>query len=427
LIQWADHEDDGTETMTDTTNTTKELPKAYRPADFEAAIYERWLAADVFAPDGAGSTESNEGPGDTAAAVQSEIAVRPVEVLIVGDGRNIHVRRLAAALAERGLRVDLACFEGDPIAGVRIHLLGSLPPALDRRYLFAIPALARLIRQTRPGLVHASFVSSYGLMTALATMLVSPTGTRPPVLQSALGSDLLVAPGRSRIKRWLATLTLRRADLITYNSASLREVIERLAPRARTHRFIWGPERHLLESERQPERLALSTRRMEPDMRVELVVAAWRRAREIAPATLDGWRLVVTHQGSQADLVHAAAGDDPTIDFVGVLPYDELQRMLLRARMMISSPTSDATSAALMDAFAAGLVPVVNAIPGALEWVDTEVGEIVSRDPTADELAAAIVRAAGRPDDPDRARARARDIVWEDEVPRLIAAYRTLL
>ena len=29
--------------------------KAYRPGAFEAAIYERWLAADVFAPDGAGS------------------------------------------------------------------------------------------------------------------------------------------------------------------------------------------------------------------------------------------------------------------------------------------------------------------------------------------------------------------------------------
>ena len=44
--------------MTDTTDTTtaNTLPKAYIPADFEAAIYERWLAADVFAPDGAGST-----------------------------------------------------------------------------------------------------------------------------------------------------------------------------------------------------------------------------------------------------------------------------------------------------------------------------------------------------------------------------------
>jgi valyl-tRNA synthetase len=40
--------------MTDTT-TAPALPKAWQPADHEAAIYERWLAADVFAPDGAGS------------------------------------------------------------------------------------------------------------------------------------------------------------------------------------------------------------------------------------------------------------------------------------------------------------------------------------------------------------------------------------
>src|SRR6476620_7778826 len=33
-----------------------DLPKAYTPRDVEGAIYERWLAADVYAPDGAGST-----------------------------------------------------------------------------------------------------------------------------------------------------------------------------------------------------------------------------------------------------------------------------------------------------------------------------------------------------------------------------------
>src|SRR5262245_45729465 len=33
-----------------------DLPKAYTPSDVEGAIYERWLAADVFAPDGRGST-----------------------------------------------------------------------------------------------------------------------------------------------------------------------------------------------------------------------------------------------------------------------------------------------------------------------------------------------------------------------------------
>ncbi len=33
-----------------------QLAKAYVPAEFEHEVYERWLAADVFAPDGAGST-----------------------------------------------------------------------------------------------------------------------------------------------------------------------------------------------------------------------------------------------------------------------------------------------------------------------------------------------------------------------------------
>jgi valyl-tRNA synthetase len=37
-----------------------ELSKAYQPNEVEGAIYDRWLAADVFAPDGAGSTADAE-------------------------------------------------------------------------------------------------------------------------------------------------------------------------------------------------------------------------------------------------------------------------------------------------------------------------------------------------------------------------------
>ncbi len=39
-----------------------DLPKTYTPSDVEGAIYERWLAADVFAPDGAGSTADPDLP-----------------------------------------------------------------------------------------------------------------------------------------------------------------------------------------------------------------------------------------------------------------------------------------------------------------------------------------------------------------------------
>jgi len=40
----------------------RELPKAYVPADFESAVYEHWRTADVFSPDGAGSTADPSKP-----------------------------------------------------------------------------------------------------------------------------------------------------------------------------------------------------------------------------------------------------------------------------------------------------------------------------------------------------------------------------
>src|SRR3954471_13355039 len=44
------------------TEAGEQLAKAYVPADFEHDIYERWLAADVFAPDGKGATAGRRLP-----------------------------------------------------------------------------------------------------------------------------------------------------------------------------------------------------------------------------------------------------------------------------------------------------------------------------------------------------------------------------
>jgi valyl-tRNA synthetase len=44
------------------TTQTRELPKAYVPVEFESAVYERWLAAGVFAPDGPGATADPDLP-----------------------------------------------------------------------------------------------------------------------------------------------------------------------------------------------------------------------------------------------------------------------------------------------------------------------------------------------------------------------------
>ena len=53
--------------MTDEANATgrgarSSLPKTYVPADVEGAVYERWLAADVFGPDARGATADVDAP-----------------------------------------------------------------------------------------------------------------------------------------------------------------------------------------------------------------------------------------------------------------------------------------------------------------------------------------------------------------------------
>ena len=351
-----------------------------------------------------------------------------LRVMLVGDGESIHVRRLAAALAEIGCEVDLACFEGDPLDGVSLHRIGDLPARSDRRYGIGVLPLARMMARRRPDLVHACFLSSYGLMTNLAvTVLRMRRVDAPSVVQSPLGSDLLVAARRSKIRKRLAALTLRSADLATFNSTTLDGEIRALAPRVARHRFVWGPERSLFGRRLGEEPIAVCTRRLEPIMRVDLVVTAWRRARAIAPERLRRWRLVVTHDGSRREQVAAAAGNDPSIELPGKLAYGELQRLLLRSRLYLSLPESDAASAALLDGLAAGLLPVLNALPGNLEWADESIGEIVERDPSVDEVADAIVRAVSRPFVPTHNRDRVRAVVWEDEVRRLLDAYRSLV
>ncbi|MBA3307454.1 MAG: valine--tRNA ligase [Chloroflexi bacterium] len=45
-----------------TDSDATEMPKAYRPAEIEPRVYARWLAADVFAPDGVGSRADQTKP-----------------------------------------------------------------------------------------------------------------------------------------------------------------------------------------------------------------------------------------------------------------------------------------------------------------------------------------------------------------------------
>ena len=99
---------------------TKQLPKAYVPADVESAVYERWLAADVFAPDGA-----------VYASIAKTMVQRHnyLELMVQGQDwlDKPHVPFWLAALAFRLFGVQTWAQRRLP--PVRMALLSALEPA----------------------------------------------------------------------------------------------------------------------------------------------------------------------------------------------------------------------------------------------------------------------------------------------------------
>lgn len=335
-------------------------------------------------------------------------------LLLVADGVSVHTVRLAKGLVDAGMDVHVATFEASPDLSGTVHMLGAAAPSNDMRYPMAVPKLARLIRQLRPVAVNAHYLSSYGAMSAIAVRMQSRRH-RPRLVQTVWGSDVLVAPRRSAFHRHAAKAWLRSADLVTGDSQDIRADVVRLAPKASWHTFVFGPERSLLEAPRRTEPVVLSARRLERDMRIDLVIEAFRRLQLDSGS---GYRLIVSSSGSMESELKRLAIGVPRVDFVGHLDRPALHELLEIAQVAVSVPESDGTSAALMDALAAGVTPVVNDLPANREWVDPDVGVIVSRDPNPQELADAMATALADPPRTERIRAAVAEHTWEAELAR---------
>ena len=338
-------------------------------------------------------------------------------VLLVGDAASVHLRRLATSLAAFGCRVRIAGFEGAPLDGIPMYRLGSLPLTADRRYLFAIPRLAALLRRHRPDVVNAHYLTSYGVMSAAALRLAFPVTPRPALVQTVWGDDLLVTPRRSGLHRRLGAVALRSAALITGDSADLADAARSLAPAVPWATVVFGPPRALLDAPLTKERLIVSARQLLPDMRVGRIVRAFLAARRPHAGELEGWRLVVAGSGPEDASLRAFAADEPgAVDIVGGLTHEDLGSLLLRSSIQVSIPVSDATSATLLEGLAAGSLPVVNDLPANREWVDGNIGVIVSRHPTVDELAAALRKAVASKPMTGELRRRVAHVTWESQV-----------
>ena len=327
--------------------------------------------------------ESSPGPRGTSTSSPS--------LLFIADGASPIVQRWLSHAADRGYRVGLLTLAPPPhpIPGVWSIPVPRTPARVGAvgRYLAAIPALLRSIRQQQPDIVHAHYGGGYGLLGALCH-------GRSQFVLSLWGSDLLVSPRRSRLRAALLRWMTRRADAICVNSAYLKEQATAYTNK-RVHVTYFGVD-PLFFAQHGGERpadtpLRLATvKTFNENSGIDILLQAVRVCLDNAvPVHLTA----VGHdpRGSAQSLA-TSLGVADVVTFTGPLLPSEVARVFAAADVYVQ-PTvhTEGFGVAVAEAQAASVPAIVSRVGGLVEAVDPISGEVVPPgDPQA--LAEALTR-----------------------------------
>jgi glycosyltransferase involved in cell wall biosynthesis len=309
----------------------------------------------------------------------------------------------------RGDEVLVVSFHPDRLPGVPSVFLGTLPFDKYRNkhvYGTRLPRVRRLLREFAPDVVFAPYLLSNGLMAAA----VAPA----PVVTAAMGGDVLDHPDhpwwRRAAKRALVRLACLRARSVQSVAPHLSDALRAAGvPARKIVEFPIGIDRARFHpappagapAARPP--LVVCTRNHMPVYDIptvlEALAALAAEGRAFRASFAGGGDLLEAHRRRAAQL-----GLEGRVEMLGLLAHEELPELLRRADVYVSAALSDGTSAALLEALATGLVPVVTDVAANRGWL--EPGRSGLLFPPGD--APALARALGRALDDAELRERAR-------------------
>jgi len=294
-----------------------------------------------------------------------------LKICYLADGKSVHTQKWVRYFADKGHNVCLVTFnETKPIEGVEVKKLRYFSKFA---YPFRIFEVKKAVKKIAPDILHAHYVSHYGMYAAL-------TGFKPLVV-SVWGSDVLVDPKRSMMKSYVVRYVLKKADLITVDSvSSFRMVVGFGADEGKVKLIIHGADLkmfHPVEDREefkkdlgvpQSYHIVISTRSLESIYDIDTLIKAVPHILDDCPNT---YFLIIgdgTQRRKLEELTHKL-GVTENVRFVGLLPNYEIPKFLGISDVYVSTSLSDTTSVSLLEAMACELPVVVTDLEGNREWI----------------------------------------------------------
>jgi len=300
-----------------------------------------------------------------------------------------------------GHEVHVVSFESAQIQGATVHVLKL--PVLVRSATFPLKLLSiyrmrALIKRIKPDVLHAHYVTNYGLFGAFCNF--------KPFVITAWGSDVLVVPEArliSTIKSIIAKYTLKKADSITCDARHMKEAITRLGISPEkvniiffgvdTRKFSFGQKSRALRVQLgvDDSPTVISLRNLEPIYDIESLIKSVPLVLKEIPET----KFIIAGKGSEERRLKEltkSLGVSDSVKFIGFIQNDKLPEYLNSMDVYVSTSLSDAgIAASTAEAMACGLPVIVTDVADNRKWVEDGVNGFVVPVKDSESLAEGIV------------------------------------
>ena len=251
--------------------------------------------------------------------------------------------------------------------------------------LLSIYKIKKLIEGLKPDVLHAHYLTNYGLFSALCNF--------HPFIITTWGSDILPVKTESSVIRWIKKLISRyaaeKADIITADSKSLIKEMVKLGISEKKIKLIshgvdlekFDRYKKVPDFKRQlgiplNSKIVISTRNLEPVYNVELLI----KAIPYVVKNNSQVHFIVLGDGKQKDFLQKMAKQlnvKEHVRFLGRLPHEEVGYFLANSDIYVSTSLSDSTSVSLLEAMASRLPAIVTDLEGNREWIEDNVNGFI--------------------------------------------------
>lgn len=315
-----------------------------------------------------------------------------MRILYFTEGGSIHDYRFLIKFVQEGYDCHYVYLSPSgkryEVKGVKSYCLnygyhgkGSLLFLLGKA-LQVYNRFKKLLRDTKPDILHAGWIPNVGLMAALSNY--------HPLLLMPWGSDVLISPQKSPIHRKVVKYVIEHADMITCDAEEVKKRITEVAdyPEENIVTFPWGIDLKTFYPSGEDrlrirqklgwsdKKVLIMTRAFKPVYGIEYFLRALPKVIERVPqvkALLIGTGALKSHFYR---IVNELKINNEVL-FLGQIPNADLVRYLNAADVYVSSSLSDGTSLSLLEAMACALPIVVTDVPAILEWVQDGVNGLV--------------------------------------------------